>query len=90
LYHGGDAAAEVMRVLEQLVPKGAGAEAGDDGEIDADLYEGAAEGATTHLALKSSGSFDRVWNHLGVDTRPSSVSEQRGDPSPARSTKRSP
>ena len=42
-HQGGDAAAEVVHDLEQLVPEGAGAEAGDDGEIEADIDDGAAE-----------------------------------------------
>ena len=51
-HQGFDAAAEVMHDLEHVVPEGGGAEAGDDGEIAADLVDGAADRATTHLTLE--------------------------------------
>ena len=53
LFHqGGDAAAEVIHDLVQMVPEGGGAEARHDAEIEADIDHGAAEGATAHLALE--------------------------------------
>ena len=48
----GDVAAEVVHELEQRVPEGGGAEAGDDGEIAADLGDGAADGAAANLTLE--------------------------------------
>ena len=51
-HQGFDAAAEVMDDLEQVVPEGGGAEAGDDGEIVADLDEGAANRATSYLEIE--------------------------------------
>ena len=47
-----DAAAEIVHELEQLVPEGAVAEAWDDGEIEADVEDGAADGAAAYLALE--------------------------------------
>ena len=47
-----DVAAEVMDDLEHVAPEGGGAEAGDDGEIAADLDEGAAERAAAHLKIE--------------------------------------
>ena len=41
-----------MHDLEDLVPESAGAEAGDDAEIEADIDHGAAERAMAHLALE--------------------------------------
>src|SRR5450755_3223438 len=53
-HHGDDdaVAAEVVHDLEQSVPEGAGAEAGHDGEICADLADGAADRAAAHLTLE--------------------------------------
>ena len=39
-------------ISNSIVPEGAGAEAGDDGEIEADIEDGAADRATAHLALE--------------------------------------
>jgi hypothetical protein len=38
--------------VEQLVPEGAGAEAGHDGQVEADVDDGAAERTTTDLGLE--------------------------------------
>jgi hypothetical protein len=40
-----------MHGFEQLVPEGAGAEAWHDGQIEADIRNGATEGAAAHLML---------------------------------------
>src|SRR3984957_8271384 len=50
-HQGGDAAAEVVHDLVQMIPEGGGAEARHDAEIEADIDEGAAKGTAAHLAL---------------------------------------
>src|SRR5579863_201961 len=52
LHQHADVAAETGDELEQLVPEGAVAKAGDDGEIEADVDDGAADGAAARLALE--------------------------------------
>jgi hypothetical protein len=52
LHHSPDVAAEVMHELEQPVPEAGGAEAGDDGEVAADVGDGAADAATAHLKIE--------------------------------------
>ena len=51
-HQGFDAAAEVMDDLEHVAPEGGGAKAGDDGEIAADLDEGAADRAAADLTIE--------------------------------------
>ena len=53
-HHGDDDAvvAEVVHGLEYPVPEGGRAEAGHDGEIEADLADGAAERTAAHLTLE--------------------------------------
>jgi hypothetical protein len=54
LLHDGDdtATAEVVHNLEQFVREGADAEAWHHGQIQADIGDGAAEGATAYLTLE--------------------------------------
>src|SRR5579864_1067714 len=52
LHHSRDLAAEVMHEFEQPVPARGGAEAGDDGEIAADLGDGAADRSAAHLEIE--------------------------------------
>src|SRR6201999_3528888 len=47
-----DAAAEMRHEVEEFVPELAVAEAGDDGEVEADILDRAADGTTACLALK--------------------------------------
>ncbi len=51
-YEAGDAAAVAAGQVEQLVPECAGAKAGDDGEIEADIDDGATQGAAAHLGFE--------------------------------------
>ena len=51
-HEGPDVAAEVVHELEQCVPEGWGAEAGDDGEIPADLGDGATDCAAANLTIE--------------------------------------
>src|SRR5580700_5521917 len=48
----GNAAAEILHDVEQFVPEFALAQAGDDGEIEADIEDGEADGATAHPTLQ--------------------------------------
>ena len=48
----GDAAAVALHDVEQLVPEGAGAEAGHDGQVEADIDDGAAERTAADLGLE--------------------------------------
>ena len=51
-HQSGDIAAEVMDELEHVVPEGGDAEGGDDGEIAADLDDGAADRAAADLEIE--------------------------------------
>ena len=71
--HGAWAAAVVMHGIEQLVPEGAGAEAGHDSQVEADIGNGAAYRAATHLALQfrqcgcvSVGKRPPGWTRCGI------------------------
>ncbi len=48
----GDAAAVALHDVEQLVPEGAGAEAGHDGQVEADIDDGAAGRTAADLGLE--------------------------------------
>ena len=77
-HQGGDVAAEVMHDLEYAVPEGGGAEAGDDGEIAADLGDGAADRAAAYLTIEIlrcgheefgivvAGGQRRTWRGFGL------------------------
>ena len=52
LHEASDAAAVAAGQVEQLVPKCAGAKAGDDGEIEADIDDGATQGTAAHLGFE--------------------------------------
>jgi hypothetical protein len=51
-HQAGDAGAVPLRGVEQVVPEGACAQAAHDGQIEADIDEGAAQRPAAHLALE--------------------------------------
>ena len=56
LHQRGDAATEMMHGVEQLVPEFAGAEAGDDGEIETDVEDGADGGGADDRLCSSAAA----------------------------------
>jgi hypothetical protein len=72
-HQGADTAAEALPDVELAVPERAGAEAGHDGEIQANIDEGSAEGAAANLTLE----ILRAW-HEEVGIVPAGGSDGHG------------